>query len=401
MVNWERVMTKPVFIVEATRTPIGSFLGGLSTVSAPVLGSVVIKALIEKTGLPAHAVNEVMMGCVLSAGMGQAPARQALRSAGLPDSVGALTINKVCGSGMKAVMLAASSIQSGVAECVIAGGMESMSQTPYYLDRLRTGTKMGNQSLIDGMIHDGLWDPYGNLHMGSCAELCATKYNITREAQDAFATESYQRAKQAVETGAFKREIVPVPVPQRKGEPVVFEHDEEPFKGDSAKLSTLRPAFEKTGTITAGNASTLNDGAAALLLASEAAVLQYGLKPLAKITGFTTHGQQPEWFTTAPVEAIKKLLAQTGKTLNEIDYFEVNEAFSVVAMVAQQALGIPGDRLNVRGGAVALGHPIGASGARILVTLLGLLNDYDKTRGIASLCIGGGEATAMMIERLS
>lgn len=393
-------MGKNVFIVEAARTPIGSFLGSLSSVSAPELGSSVIQALVSRSGLEQNIVDEVIMGCVLPAGLGQAPARQAMRLAGLPDSVGALTINKVCGSGMKAVMLAANAIQAGAAQCVIAGGMESMSQSPYYVNRLRSGVKMGHQSLTDGMIHDGLWDPYGNTHMGNCAEQCVSKYGFSREAQDAFAAESYARSQQAVTSGAFRNEVVSVSIPQRKGEPLTVTSDEEPFKGDPSKLSVLKPAFEKNGTITAGNASTLNDGAAGLLLVSEDVVQRCSLKPVAKLVGSSTYSQAPEWFTTAPIGAVEKVLQQAGLSVNDVDYFEVNEAFAAVAMAAQKDLAIPADRLNARGGAVSLGHPIGASGARIVVTLLNILKDTQKKRGVAALCIGGGEATALLVECL-
>lgn len=389
-----------VFIVQGARTPIGSFLGALSSLSAPDLGSVAIQGVLQRSGVPTEAIEEVVLGCVLSAGVGQAPARQALRKAGLPDSVGALTINKVCGSGMKAVMLAAASIKAGEAQLVIAGGMESMSNTPHYLNGLRNGVKMGHQQMIDGMIHDGLWDPYNNLHMGNCAEQCVSKYQLTREAQDEFAKQSYLKAQQAVQSGVFKAEIEPVSIPQRKGDPKVVDSDEEPFKGDPEKLAGLRPAFDKSGAITAGNASTLNDGAAALLLASEAAVKTHQLKPVAKIVASATHSQEPVWFTTAPVGAMQKALKKANLSVLDIDLFEVNEAFAAVAMVAQQELNIPADRLNIHGGAVALGHPIGASGARILVTLIHALQQQGKKRGMASLCIGGGEATAMIVELL-
>ena len=389
---------KEIYIVSGARTPIGSFLGELSGVSAVDLGSTAIQGVLQRSGVPPENVCEVIMGCVLPAGVGQAPARQAMRKAGIPDNVGALAINKVCGSGMKAVMLGAAEIQAEEYELVIAGGMESMSQSPHYVKGMRNGVKMGNQQLIDGMIHDGLWDPYNDLHMGNCAEECATKYNMTREAQDSFAQQSYARARTAVESGEFQREIQPVAIPQRKGDPKLVDRDEEPFKGDPEKLSGLRAAFSKTGTITAGNASTLNDGAAALLLASEEAVKKYNLKPVAKILGSATHSQDPVWFTTAPVGAMNKLLAKLNLQVADIDLFEVNEAFAAVAMAAQQELNIPMDRLNVRGGAVALGHPIGASGARLLVTLIHSLQDLGKRRGMASLCIGGGEATAMAIE---
>jgi acetyl-CoA C-acetyltransferase len=391
-------IVKDIFIVAGARTPIGSFLGELSSLTAPELGSTAIQGVLKCSGIAPEQIEEVVMGCVLPAGIGQAPARQAMRKAGIPDSAGALTINKVCGSGMKAVMLGAAEIRSGDYDVVLAGGMESMSQAPHYVKGMRTGVKMGNQQLLDGMIYDGLWDPYNDLHMGNCAEQCVTKYALTREAQDAYARQSYERARQAVESGAFKREIEPVAIPQRKGDPKLVNADEEPFKGDPNKLDALRPAFDKAGTITAGNASTINDGAAALLLASEEAVKKHGLKPVARIVGSATHSQDPVWFTTAPVGAMQKVLNTLNLRVNDIDLFEVNEAFAAVAMVAQQELGIPMDAFNVRGGAVALGHPIGASGARLLVTLIHALQDAGKRRGLASLCIGGGEATAMVIE---
>jgi acetyl-CoA C-acetyltransferase len=299
---------------------------------------------------------------------------------------------------MKAVMLGAAEIRSGDYDLVLAGGMESMSNAPYYVKGMRAGVKMGNQQMLDGMIYDGLWDPYNDIHMGNCAEQCVDKYMLTREAQDSYAKQSYERARKAVESGAFKREIEPVAIPQRKGDPKLVDTDEEPFKGDPNKLDGLRPAFDKAGTITAGNASTINDGAAMLLLASEEAVKQHGLKPVAKILGSATHSQDPAWFTTAPVGAIQKVLNKLKLQVGDIDLFEVNEAFSAVAMVAQQDLNIPLDKFNIRGGAVALGHPIGASGARLLVTLIHALQDTGKKRGLASLCIGGGEATAMIVE---
>ncbi|HEY9746624.1 MAG TPA: acetyl-CoA C-acetyltransferase [Oculatellaceae cyanobacterium] len=390
------------FIISGARTPIGSFMGELSGMTAPELGAVAIQGALKRSGVDSAVlgplVDEVIMGCVLPAGVGQSPARQALRKAGLPDSTGALTINKVCGSGMKAVMVGASEIIAEDYEIVIAGGMESMSQAPFYIKGLRGGVKMGNQTLIDGMIHDGLWDPYNDLHMGNCAEQCVSRYEFTRESQDVYAKLSYDRAKAAVESGAFKAEIEPVLVPQRKGEPKVVDTDEEPFRGDSSKLSTLRPAFDKAGGITAGNASTINDGAAALLLASGEAVKRHGLSPMARIVSSATFSQDPVWFTTAPIGAIQKALLKAKLTIADIDLFEINEAFAAVTMAAQQDLQIPLEKLNIHGGAVALGHPIGASGARILVTLLHALKAKGLKRGLAALCIGGGEATAMIVE---
>lgn len=389
---------RDVFIVSGARTPIGSFLGELSGIPAPELGSVAIRGALARGGVAPETIDEVLMGCVLTAGLGQAPARQAMRKAGIPDTAGALTLNKVCGSGMKAVMLGANEIRVGDAEVVVAGGMESMSQAPYYVRGLRSGVRMGEQTMQDGMILDGLWDPYNDIHMGNCAERCVERYTLTRDAQDAYARTSYERARAAIESGAFRAEIEPVPVPQRKGPPKPAEQDEEPFKGSSDKLAGLRPAFESSGTITAGNASSLNDGAAALALASEDAVRRYGFKPMARIAAFATHSQDPMWFTTAPIGAIQKVLGKMKLQVGDIDLFEINEAFSAVALVAQQELAIPPDKLNIRGGAVALGHPIGCSGARLLVTLLHALRDSGKKRGLASLCIGGGEATAMIIE---
>lgn len=399
-VETEVVIVTDIFIVDGARTPIGSFLGELSGVSAPDLGSAAIQGVLKRSGVKPEAIDEVIMGCVLPAGIGQAPARQAMRKAGIPDSTGAVTLNKVCGSGMKAVMVARSEIVAGDYDLVIAGGMESMSQAPHYVKGMRGGVKMGHQQMLDSMIYDGLWDPYGDMHMGNCAEQCVTRYNLTREEQDAYAKRSYERARKAVNDGAFRNEIEPVAIPQRKGDPKVVDTDEEPFKGDPDKLGGLRPAFDKAGSITAGNASTINDGAAALLLASEAAVQKHGLKPKARIVGSATHSQEPLWFTTAPVGAMRKVLEKTGLGVGDIDLFEVNEAFAAVAMVAQKELNIPDDKFNVRGGAVAIGHPIGASGARLLVTLMHALADGGKKRGLASLCIGGGEAVAMIIEML-
>ncbi len=390
---------KEIFIVSGARTPIGSFLGELSGLPAPELGATAIQGVLKRSGVAPEAIDEVIMGCVLPAGMGQAPARQAMRKAGIPDSTGALTINKVCGSGLKAVMIGAAEIIAGDYELVLAGGMESMSNVPYYAKGMRTGVKMGNQNLIDGMIHDGLWDPYNDIHMGSCAEQCATKYNFSREAQDEYARQSYARAQKAVNDGLFREEIEPVAIPQRKGDPKLVDADEEPFRGDPDKLSGLKPVFQRDGgTITAGNASTINDGAAAVLLASGEAVKAHGLKPMARIVASATQSQDPVWFTTAPVGAMQKALKKAGLTVADIDLFEVNEAFAAVAMVAQQELAIPADKFNVRGGAVALGHPIGSSGVRLLVTLMHALKQTGGKRGMASLCIGGGEATAMIVE---
>lgn len=389
----------PVFIVSATRTPIGAYLGSLSSLKASELGSIAIKAALERAKVSPDQVGEVLMGNVLSAGMGQAPARQAMRFAGLPDEVPATTISKVCGSGMAAIIAGVKSIALGDADLVVAGGMESMSNVPYYLDKGRQGYRMGNGTLIDGMIHDGLWDPYSNVHMGTCGDKCAAEYKVSREAQDEWAKESFRRALSAQKEGLFDAEIAPVAVPQKKGDPVMVKLDEGPAKGDPAKIGSLRPAFSKDGTITAANASSINDGASALVLASEAAVKKHGLSPLAKIVGYGSAAQAPEWFTTAPAKAMDSTLAKLGLKSDDIDLVEINEAFAVVAMVSAQLSKIDPAKVNVRGGAVALGHPIGASGARIVTTLLHTLKDLNKKRGLASICIGGGEALAMVIER--
>ncbi len=389
----------PVYIVSAVRTPIGAYLGSLSSVTAPQLGATAIKAALERAKVAPDQVGEVFMGNVLSAGIGQAPARQAMRFAGLPDNVPATTVSKVCGSGMQALIFGAKTVALGDADIVVAGGMESMSNVPYYLDKARGGYRMGNGTLIDGMIHDGLWDPYANVHMGNCGDKCAAEYKVSREAQDEFAKESFRRALAAQKEGLFDAEITPVAVPQRKGDPVQVKLDEGPAKGDPAKFASLKPAFGKDGTITAANASSINDGASALVLASEAAVKKHGLTPMAKITGYGGAAQAPEWFTTAPAKAMDSTLAKLGLTTNDIDLVEINEAFAVVAMVSAQLSKIDPSKVNVRGGAVALGHPIGASGARIVTTLLHALQHANKKRGLASICIGGGEALAMVVER--
>ena len=390
-----------VVIVSASRTPIGSFQGSLSTLTAPQLGSHAIRAALEKTGVADLAIDEVIMGCVLTGAMGQAPARQAALGAGLPNSVPCLTINKVCGSGMKAVMLAAQAIKLGDSKVVIAGGMESMSNAPYALDKARTGYRMGNGTLLDTMIHDGLWDPYNNCHMGNCGDATANDLGFSREELDAFSAESYRRAKAAQAAGKFSEEISGVSIAQRKGDPILVDQDEEPSKGgDPAKLATLRPAFAKDGVTTAGNASSLNDGAAAIILTSAENAQAVGLKPLGRIVGYATHAQEPEKFTTAPAFAIQKLLAQSGLTVEDIDLFEVNEAFAVVAMGVSKIAGISHEKLNVNGGAVAIGHPIGMTGARLVMTALFELKRQGKRYAIATPCIGGGEATAVLIEAL-
>lgn len=389
---------KPVYILAARRTPLGSFMGALAGFSAGKLGAIAIQAALKDAGVKPEDVGQVYMGCVLPAGQGQAPARQAAIFAGLPKSTPCTTVNKVCGSGMKAVMLAAQSIETGEYDVVIAGGTENMSQVPYYAEGVRTGYRMGHQKLVDGMIKDGLWDVYNDYHMGSAAELCARELKIPREEQDAFAVESFKRSQEATKTGKFKAEIAAIEIPQKKGDPVLMDQDEGPFKVQFDKVSKLLPVFQKDGTVTAANASTINDGAAALVLASEDYVKRTGVKPLARIVAYSQHAQAPEWFTTAPAEATRKVLKKSNWELGSVDLFEVNEAFAVVAIAAQRELGIPAQKLNVHGGAVSLGHPIGASGARILVTLVSALKQYGKKRGLASICIGGGEATALTLE---
>jgi acetyl-CoA C-acetyltransferase len=390
----------PVYVVAAKRTPIGAFMGALADVPAPRLGAIAIKAALESAKVPAEAVTQCYMGNVLSAGIGQAPARQAARAAGLPDSTACITVGKVCGSGLESIILATRAIALGDADLIVAGGMESMSNVPYYLPKARGGFRMGHGQVVDGMIHDGLWDPYKDFHMGNAGELCAKKYEFTREAQDDYAKESFRRALAAQKEGLFTREIAPVPVPQRKGDPILFAEDEGPKKGDPAKMGALKPAFVKDGTITAANASSINDGAAAVVLASEAAVKQHGLSPLGRIVGYGGAAQAPEWFTTAPGLAIADATKRTGLSVKDIDLFEVNEAFAVVAMAALKDAGLEHGKVNVHGGAIALGHPIGASGARIFVTLLAALESRKAKRGLATLCIGGGEANAVVVERV-
>ncbi|HXV22653.1 MAG TPA: acetyl-CoA C-acyltransferase [Alphaproteobacteria bacterium] len=395
-------MTKhdPVVIVGAARTPMGAFQGVLKELAAPELGAVAIRAALERAGLAADQVSEVFMGCVLPGGLGQAPARQAGLGAGLPQSVGCTTVNKVCGSGMKAAMLGHDLIQAGSAEIVVAGGMESMSNAPYLLDRARGGYRLGHGRVLDHMFLDGLEDAYdrGRL-MGTYAEDTAEAYQFTREAQDAFATESLKRAKRANQDGSFSVEIVPVRVAGRGGETIV-DADEQAMKADPSKIPTLKPAFRPDGTVTAANSSSISDGAAALVLMRRSEAERRGHRPLAEIKAHAAHAQAPAWFTTAPVQAIGKLLDRVGWRAEEVDLFEINEAFAVVTMAAMRDLGLPHERVNVNGGACALGHPIGASGARLIVTLLAALQRKGLNRGVASLCIGGGEATAIAIERL-
>jgi acetyl-CoA C-acetyltransferase len=391
---------KDVVIVSGARTPIGSFQGALASQSAPRLGAVAVRAALERGAVPADAVGEVYLGCVLPAGLGQAPARQAAIAAGIPTAVGAVTINKVCGSGLKAVVFGANAIATGEHEVVVAGGMESMSNAPYLLPKAREGYRLGHAQVIDSLIHDGLWDAYGNVHMGDCAELCAKEKGITRADQDAFAVESYKRALRAQAEGKFRGEIVPVEIAQKKGAPKIVADDEEPGRGDIEKLAALRPAFQKEGTVTAGNASSINDGAAALVLAATDVAKARGWKPLARIVGSAGHAQAPEWFTTAPAGAIERLLRKIGWKKDDVDLWEINEAFAVVAIANNRMLDLDPARVNVWGGAVALGHPIGASGARVLVTLLAALQAAGKKRGVASLCIGGGEGIALAVERI-
>jgi acetyl-CoA C-acetyltransferase len=389
---------KNIVILSATRTPIGSFLGKLSALTAPQLGSAAIRGALSGAGVAPAEVEQVILGNVLQAGIGQAPARQASLGAGIPNTVPCITVHKVCGSGMRAVMDAANAISSGEYEVAVAGGMESMSNAPYLLERARTGYRMGHGQLVDSMIKDGLWDPYGDVHMGNCAEMCVAKYKFTREQQDAFSLESYKRAQNASKTGLFSDEIVPVEVPQKKGDPARIDADEEPFAAPLDRMGTLKPAFQKDGSVTAANSSKINDGAAALVVASEERARANGWKPIARIVASAGVAQAPEWFTTAPVGAIQKLLGKAGLKVSDVDLFEINEAFAAVAMAAIRELSLDPSRVNVRGGAVALGHPIGASGARILATLVHALRREGKKRGIAAICIGGGEATAMLVE---
>jgi acetyl-CoA C-acetyltransferase len=386
-------------ILAGIRTPMGAMSGALASVSAPQLGATCIKALIARTGISAGAIDEVIMGNVIAAGLGQNPARQAAIFAGLPESVGAVTVNKVCGSGLKAVMLADQAIRCGDAGIVVAGGMESMTRAPYLLTKAREGYRLGHGELLDAMIIDGLWDVYGQKHMGTCGDACASRYEFSRREQDDFAVRSHARARKAIADGVFDDEIVPIQI-ALKGKTTVMSVDEGPAKFDEAKLRALKPAFGSEGTITAGNASSISDGAAALVVASRRVCEEQRLHAVAEIVGAATFSQQPEWFTTAPVEAIRRLLDKVGWGVEKVDLFEINEAFAVVAMFAERELRIPAQKLNIHGGAVALGHPIGASGARILVTLLNALKRSGGRRGIASLCLGGGEAVALAVEMI-
>ena len=385
-------------ITAIARTAIGSFQGVLSSVPTVRLGAAVIKSAVERAGLMGEDIDEVIMGNVLSAGEGQAPARQAAIYAGLPDSVECMTINKVCGSGLKSVMLADQAIRCGDAEVVVAGGMENMSLSPYYLMDARGGMRLGHKKVVDSIIGDGLWDPYGDMHMGNCAEVLAKEENFSREDQDAFAVESYRRSLEAIEIGYFKDEITPVEISQRKGDPIIIDTDEEPGRGKPEKIAKLRTAFEKDGTITAANASSINDGAAALVVMSAEKATELNSKPICKIVAQTSVAHEPLYFTTAPGKAITKVLDKAGHTINDIDLFEINEAFSNVALAAMREHNIPHEKVNIFGGAVSMGHPIGASGARILVTLISALKQKNKKLGLATLCIGGGEAAAVIVE---
>ncbi len=387
-----------VVILSAARTPIGSFQGSLASLPTPDLGARALAGAFERAGVEPGAIDQVYMGCVLPAGLGQAPARQATLAAGCPASTGAITLNKVCGSGMRAVMSAANDLRCGDFELMAAGGMENMSRSPYLVPGARDGMRLGNGRLVDSMIHDGLWDPYKDVHMGSCAETCANHYEFSRQQQDAFAEESYRRAQAAAADGRFSAEIVPVEVRKRR-ETIVVDADEEPGRANFAKMSALRPAFDKNGTVTAANASTINDGAAALVLSTADHAAGLGRRPIARLVAHATFAHEPEWFTTAPVGAVRKVLDRAGLGVADIDLFEINEAFAVVALAAIHELEIDPARVNVNGGAVALGHPIGASGARILVTLLHAMEQRDARRGCAAICLGGGEATAVIVER--
>ncbi len=393
-------MANEAYVVSATRTAMGRYLGGLSKTPAPQLGAICIKEALDRAGVRPEQVDEVIMGNVLQGGVGQAPARQAAIKSGVPDTVPSFTVNKVCGSGLKSVMLAAQAIKCGDANVIVAGGMENMSLTPYYLPRARTGYRMGHAELVDGMIYDGLWCSFGDYHMGVAAEIIAEKYDVTREAQDEYAVGSHRKAVDAIKSGRFKKEIVPVEVPQRKGDPIVIDTDESPRADTSVEtLAKLRPVFKKDGTVTAGNAPGINDGASALVVASGEACGKLGLKPMAKITGYTASGTAPEMLFYAPVLAVRDLVEKTGVKLDDYDLIEANEAFSAQALADGEELGWDWGRVNVNGGAVALGHPIGASGARVLTTLLYAMEDKDAKRGMATLCLGGGNAVALAVER--
>lgn len=391
--------TQRAVIVSAVRTPMGSFNGVFSSVPATKLGSVAIAEALGRINHPPDQVDDVYMGCVLSAGLGQAPARQASIGAGIPNSVGATTVNKVCGSSIQTVIMASQAIALGEAKVVVAGGMENMTRAPYLLEKARQGYRLGHAELVDSLIKDGLWDVYNNFHMGAGGELCAAKYRLTRREVDDFALDSYRRAQHAIATGLFKREIVPVDVPQRKGAPVTVTNDEEPNRVDLGKMRELKPVFQEDGVLTVGNSPSCNDGAAAVVVMAEEEAAHRGLAPMARIVGYAGSALAPEWFTIAPVEAIRRVLKKTGFSIGDIDLFEINEAFSAVSLAINRELGLDPKNVNVNGGAVALGHPIGATGARILTTLLYAMEARGARRGLASLCIGGGEALAMIVER--
>ena len=392
------IMSKKVVIVSAVRTPIGSFMGSLSSVTAPQLGAAAIKGALEKINLDPNLVDEVLMGNVIQAGVGQAPATQATLFAGLPNTIPTTTVNKVCASGMKAVMQGAQAIMNGDAEVVVAGGMENMSLIPHYV-HMRNVVKFGPTSLVDGMQKDGLTDAYDGNAMGVCADLCATEYSISREEQDAFAIQSYERSAKAWAEGKFDNEVIPVSIPQRRGEPIIFAKDEEFTNVKLDKIPTLNAVFTKDGTVTAANASTINDGAAALVLMSEEKAQSLGIKPLAYIKSYADAAQEPKWFTTAPAKALPKALDKVGMSISDVDYFEFNEAFSVVGLANAKILGLENDKVNVNGGAVSLGHPLGCSGARIIVTLINVLEQNNAKIGAAAICNGGGGASAIVIER--
>lgn len=391
-------MNGEIVILGAARTPLGAFQGTLASVPAPRLGAAAIRGALARATVPEHEVTDVFMGNVLQAGAGQAPARQAAILAGLSPAARCVTVNKVCGSALEAVKQGARALSDGEASLVVAGGMESMSGAPYLLPKARDGFRLGHQQVVDSLIHDGLWDPYGNLHMGSCAEVCAKKYAFTREEQDAYAAESFRRANAALKEGRFAEEIVPVEF-ETRGRVTRVEHDESPLRVNYERMPTLKPAFEKEGTITAANASTLNDGAAAVVLGTAREAQRRGLQPLARIVAFGAHAQDPVWFSTAPISAVQNALKRAGWGIDEVDLWEVNEAFSVVALAFMRELGVDHRRLNVRGGAISLGHPIGCSGARIMVTLLAAMRERGARRGVATICIGGGEGLAVCLER--
>lgn len=393
-------MSKTVYIVSAVRTAIGSFGGSLKDISATQLGSIAIKGAVERAGIKPELIDEVLMGSVIQANLGQAPARQAAKFAGLPDSVVCTTVNKVCASGMKAIAHGMQSILLGDSHIVVAGGMESMSQVPFYVDSMRWGNKYGNSNLIDGLAKDGLTDVYHQYAMGCSADLCATENNISREEQDAFAIESYKRSQAAIESGKFDAEIVPVPIPQRKGDPILFSKDEEPFNVKFDKIASLRPAFQKDGTVTAANASTMNDGAAAVVLMSKEKADELGIKPLAIIRSYADAEQAPEWFTTTPSLAVPKAVQKAGLQMSDVDFVELNEAFSVVGIANSKIMNLDPTKVNVNGGAVSIGHPLGCSGARIVVTLVNVLKQNNGKIGAAGICNGGGGASALVIENI-